>query len=225
MPPTIRANGLNKRFGSQPVLMNATLTLQAGQLTTLVGPSGSGKSTLLAILAGLLRPDDGEVEVLGASLWASRMSDRERERLRRRHCGFVFQHCNLMPALTAQQQLRIALEWASDVPRGEVEQRAVTILTGLGLEQHLNSRPHEMSGGEKQRVAVARALAKDPKVIFADEPTAALDWERNGCAVFELLARAAHERRSTVLVVAHDERIASRSDQVLRIEDGRLQAA
>ena len=204
------------------MLAQASLALRAGQVTTLVGPSGSGKSTLLAILSGLLRPDEGEVDLLGDAIWARGYGDRDRESLRRRHCGFVFQQCNLMPALTARQQLRIALEWASDVPRNEIDPRAVETLVRLGLKDHLQSRPHELSGGEKQRVAVARAVVKMPKIIFADEPTAALDWERNGRGVFDLLAQAAHERGATVLIVAHDQRIADRSDLVLHIEDGRL---
>ena len=130
-----------------------------------------------------------------------------------------------MPALTAEQQLRIALEWASDLPNREIHAQVRETLVRVGLQDHLHSRPNELSGGEKQRVAVARAMAKRPRVIFADEPTAALDWEHNGRSVFDMLARAAHEDGATVLIVSHDPRIAAASDRVLHIEDGHLKEA
>ncbi|HEV3145610.1 MAG TPA: ABC transporter ATP-binding protein [Gemmataceae bacterium] len=222
---TLQAFQLWKSFDNQVVLSDVSLTLNEGQVTLLMGPSGSGKSTLLAILAGLLHPDHGEVHFLGRDIWGGDFSDRDRDDLRRRHCGFIFQQCNLMPALTAEQQLRITLEWASDMPRNEIGQHVRETLVRLGLRDHLHSRPNELSGGEKQRVAVARAMAKRPRVIFADEPTAALDWEHNGRAVFEMLTRAAHEDGATVVIVSHDHRIADRSDRVLHIEDGHLTEA
>src|SRR5687767_3467257 len=117
MSATLRATDLCKRYGSQAVLTDVSLSLASGQVTALVGPSGSGKSTLMAILAGLLAPDSGEVELLGRPVWGRGFSNADRDELRRRHCGFIFQQCNLMPALTARQQLEIALQWASDVPR------------------------------------------------------------------------------------------------------------
>jgi putative ABC transport system ATP-binding protein len=218
----IYAARLSKSYGSLNVLKDVSLSLRAGQITTLMGPSGSGKSTLLSALAGLVRPDKGEVTLLGRSIWKSGLSDRGREEMRRLHCGLIFQQPNLMPALTAQQQLQMALEWASDIPRTDIRRRAVETLTRLGLENHLNARPHHLSGGEKQRVAVARAMAKRPKVLFADEPTAALDWERNGLAVFDMLRGAARDDGAAVLIVSHDHRLAERSDFVLHIEDGRL---
>ncbi|HLW65383.1 MAG TPA: ATP-binding cassette domain-containing protein, partial [Gemmataceae bacterium] len=183
---------------------------------------GSGKSTLLAIMAGLLHPDNGEVHLLGSDVWGPHFTERDRDEMRRRHCGFIFQQCNLMPALTAEQQLRIALEWASDLPTQEIRSQVRETLVRVGLQDHLRSRPNELSGGEKQRVAVARAMAKRPRVIFADEPTAALDWEHNGRGVFDMLAGAAHEDGATVLMVSHDPRIADRCDRVLHIEDGHL---
>jgi putative ABC transport system ATP-binding protein len=222
MSEPLQAFQVWKSFGSQVVLSEVSLALYAGQVTCLMGPSGSGKSTLMAILAGLLHPDSGEVHLLGNDIWARGFSERDRDELRRKHCGFIFQQCNLMPALNAEQQLRIALEWASDVPSHEIGQRVRDTLIRLGLKDQLRSRPHQLSGGEKQRVAVARAMVKRPRVIFADEPTAALDWERNGRGVFDMLCKAAHEDGGTVLIVSHDQRIANRSDRVLHIADGRL---
>jgi putative ABC transport system ATP-binding protein len=221
---TIRASGLCKRFGSTTVLRDVSLEISAGMVTTLIGPSGSGKTTLLAILCGLVRPDEGTVSFLGHDLWHEKRSDEERERLRRRHCGIIFQKSNLLPALTAQQQLEIALDWASDVPRRQMASRARRLLTRVGLGTHLESRPHQLSGGEQQRVAVARALAKRPVVLLADEPTASLDWKENGRQVFRLLRWAAHSPKhpAIVLIVSHDPRIARASDRVLHIADGRL---
>jgi putative ABC transport system ATP-binding protein len=225
MSVTLEAFHLWKSFDWQVVLSDVSLSLHDGQVTLLMGPSGSGKSTLLAILAGLLHPDGGEVHLLGRDVWGHHFSDQDRDEMRRRHCGFIFQQCNLMPALTAEQQLRIALEWASDMPSREINTHVRETLVRVGLQDHLHSRPNELSGGEKQRVAVARAMAKRPRIIFADEPTAALDWERNGRGVFDMLARAAHEDGATVLIVSHDPRIAAASDRVLHIEDGHLTEA
>lgn len=221
---SIRASGLCKSFANTPVLRDVSLEIAPGMVTTIMGPSGSGKTTLLAILCGLVRPDVGSVSFLGLDLWQEGISDGERENLRRRQCGIIFQKSNLLPALTAQQQLEIALEWASDVPRSRIAARAGRLLARVGLGDHRNSRPHQLSGGEQQRVAVARALAKRPAVLFADEPTASLDWKDNGRQVFRLLRRAAHHPKApaTVVIVSHDPRIAKASDRVLHIADGRL---
>jgi putative ABC transport system ATP-binding protein len=208
MEKTIQASQVKKGFGEghqrQEVLAVQVFAAEKGELVFLKGPSGSGKSTLLAVLSGLLQPDQGEVWLLGQPLW--KLSETERETFRLQHCGFIFQAYNLFPALTAQQQLEIALDWASNVPSAEVSRRARERLESLGLSKHLNQRPLEMSGGEKQRVAVARAMAKRPALLFADEPTASLDWE-NAQLVLGLLVRAAHEDHSTVLVVTHDDRL------------------
>jgi ABC-type uncharacterized transport system YnjBCD ATPase subunit len=140
-----------------------------------MGPSGCGKSTLLAVLSGLLKPEEGEVVALGTRLWS--LTDAQREEFRRRYCGFVFQDYNLFPALTARQQLEIAVDWASFLPPKVGHQLAVELLNTFGLRGKTHLRPHQLSGGEKQRVAVARALVKRPALIFADEPTSSLDWE------------------------------------------------
>jgi putative ABC transport system ATP-binding protein len=219
---TIRAQGLGKSFGKgaglTKALSDVSLGIGVGQMTTIIGPSGSGKSTLLAILSGLLRPDTGRVEALGTDLWS--LSDVQREAFRRRHCGFIFQQYNLFAALTAAGQVGIALRWASALPRGETERLGRETLVSLGLGAKLHLRPHELSGGEKQRVAVARALAKKPDLIFADEPTAALDWA-NGQQVIALL-KAACASGVTVVLVCHDPRVIPLSDRVLHLEDGCL---
>jgi putative ABC transport system ATP-binding protein len=196
-----------------------SLDLRRGEITLLMGPSGSGKTTLLAVLSGLLRPDDGQVLALGHDLW--RLPEARREEFRLRHCGFIFQGCNLFPALTAWQQLEMVLCWGLGLTAAEARPRVADMLELLGLAGKARLRPHELSGGEKQRVAIGRALIKEPAFCFADEPTSALDWER-GEQVIELLRAAAHDRGTTVLVVAHDPRIVPLADRVVQLQDGRL---
>jgi putative ABC transport system ATP-binding protein len=212
---TIQACQIKKGFGEgrtrQEVLAVRAFAVCKGELVFLKGPSGSGKSTLLAILSGLLRPDAGDVWLLGQPLWE--LTEREREAFRLRYCGFVFQAFNLFPALTAQQQLEIALEWASEMPPAEIPARARERLETLGLTDQLHLRPTELSGGEQQRVAVARAMAKCPALLFSDEPTGALDWD-NAQVVLELLVRAAREDGTTVLAVTHDERLIFRAREL-----------
>lgn len=223
MENTIEAEHLTKAYGQGPgtyyALRDVSLQLRRGEITALLGPSGSGKSTLLAVLSGLLHPDQGKVRLLGQDVGA--MTDSQMESFRRRHCGFIFQHYNLFPALTACQQLEIALEWASDLPRGGIRQRARDMLASLGLGEKLHLRPLQLSGGEKQRVAVARALVKKPALLFADEPTAALDWD-HGQQVVRLLQKAAREEDAAVLLVSHDPRIVPLVQRVLRMRDGRV---
>jgi putative ABC transport system ATP-binding protein len=221
--PTLQACKLSHAFSEgtsqTPALTDVSLDLYPGQVALLMGPSGSGKSTLLAIVSGLLRPDSGQVLALGQDLWM--MTDRRREEFRRQHCGFIFQGYNLFPALTARQQLEMILRWGEGTPLAEARQRAddMLALLGLGAKGHL--RPHQLSGGEKQRVAIGRALVKQPVFCFADEPTGALDWAR-GQQVIELLCDVAHGHGATVLVVAHDHRLIDYADQVFHLEDGRL---
>src|SRR5690348_13089705 len=207
--PTLRGHRLLRTFGAGPAkttaLRNVSLDLYQGELGLIMGPSGSGKSTLLAALAGLKRPDSGQVVVLGEDLW--RLSDRDRKDFRLRHCGFIFQGYNLFPALTARQQLEIVLRWGPGTKAREARARAEEMLELLGLGRKMHLRPCQLSGGEQQRVAIGRALIKGPALCFADEPTAALDWA-HGRQVIELLRCAARESGATVLVVAHDARLA-----------------
>ena len=221
--PSLLARRVTRTFGSgetrTTALQDVSLDLHSGEFVMLMGPSGSGKSTLLAVLSGLLHPDSGQVFVLGQDLW--RQSEQAREMFRRRHCGFIFQGYNLFPALTARQQLEIVLRWGEGVPGREARRRAGELLSLLGLGKKANLRPGQLSGGEKQRVAIGRALIKEPVFCFADEPTSALDWA-HGEQIIELLRAAAQERGTTVLVVAHDARIVPHVDRVLQLEDGYL---
>ena len=222
--PSLRGRHLMRTFGTGEnatiALHNVSIDLYQGEFALLMGPSGSGKSTLLAALSGLLRPDSGNVLALGEDLW--KMSDRERERFRLRNFGFIFQGYNLFPALTARQQLEMILRWGEGVGRREARQRADEMLSLLGLSKKAKLRPVQLSGGEKQRVAIGRAMIKNPLFCFADEPTSALDWA-HGEQVIELLRGAARDRGTTVLVVAHDHRIEAHVDRVLHLEDGCLE--
>jgi putative ABC transport system ATP-binding protein len=221
--PALQGVHLSRSFGQgetkTTVLHDVSIELFSGQITLLMGPSGSGKSTLLAILSGLLHPDSGRVLSLGQDLWA--LTDQERERFRLRHCGFIFQGYNLFNALTARQQLEMVVRWGEGTSGRDARRRADEMLSLLGLGKKAHLRPTELSGGEKQRVAIGRALIKDPNFCFADEPTSALDWSA-GQHVIELLRSAAHDRGATVLVVAHDSRIIEYVDRVVLMEDGRL---
>jgi putative ABC transport system ATP-binding protein len=207
--------GAHKTYALQGV----SLELRANELNLLMGPSGSGKTTLLAVLSALLRPCDGRVTALGQEIW--RMSEQELERFRLKHCSYVFQGYNLFPALTAREQLEIVLRWGEGVSQREARKRSEAVLSQLGLGNKLHMRPAQMSGGEKQRVAIGRALVKNPSFLFADEPTSALDWE-NGQQVIELLHGVARQRGSTVLVVTHDPRLVSYADRVIEMADGKL---
>jgi putative ABC transport system ATP-binding protein len=227
--PSLRGVRLTRSFGEGAVRMTAlhevSLDLYPGQLALLMGPSGSGKSTLLAVLSGLLAPDSGRVLVRDDEdpelhdLWA--MTAQQREHYRLRNVGFVFQGYNLFPALNARQQLEIVLRWGCNVGRREAVRRSDEMLGLLGLAGKARLMPSELSGGEKQRVAIGRALIKNPSFCFADEPTSALDWT-HGEQVVELLRTAAHERGATVLAVTHDARLLPFADVVFHLEDGRL---
>jgi putative ABC transport system ATP-binding protein len=198
-------------------LRDVSFRLDRGEVGLLMGPSGSGKSTLLAVLSGLLKPDEGKVFALGEDLWA--MSEVEREQFRLQHCGFTFQGYNLFPALTARQQLELVLTLGEQKPVRQARQRAEEVLAILGLADKAHLRPGQLSGGEKQRVALGRALIKSPTFCFADEPTSALDWT-NGEQVVKLLETAAHSDGATVLIVSHDARLIPYADRVFHLEDG-----
>jgi putative ABC transport system ATP-binding protein len=221
--PMLQGLHLTRTFGDgdsmTTALNNVTLEIGSGQLALLMGPSGSGKSTLLAVLSGLLSPDSGRVLALEQDLWA--MSERQRETFRLKHCGFIFQGYNLFSALTARQQLEMVARWGEGASAREARRRADDLLAILGLANKAHLRPTELSGGEKQRVAIGRALMKEPTLVFADEPTSALDWS-HGEQVVELLRNAAHDRGAAVLIVSHDARIVPHADLVFHLEDGKL---
>jgi putative ABC transport system ATP-binding protein len=219
--PHLEARTVTKGFGQGDTrtiaVNNASLQLHRKQLTLLMGPSGSGKSTLLAMISGLLQPDEGQVMAMNEDIWGQ--SKLEMEKFRLKWCSYIFQGCNLFPALTARQQLELVLRWGVGVSGREARDRSMEMLETLGLGKKAHLRPAQLSGGEKQRVAIARALVKQPELLFADEPTSALDWE-NGQSVIELLHKAAHERGAMVLVVTHDARLMTYADRVLHMEDG-----
>lgn len=221
MTALVRAVGVTKEFGTGPnaaqVLQGIDLEIRAGELTLLMGPSGSGKTTLVSILAGLLRPTSGRVELCGAAI--SELSESLVARVRRQHVGFVFQTYNLFPALTALENVALGHRLRGE-PHAEARKSALGALDGVGLGGQTNRRPGDLSSGQKQRVAIARALAGAPRVVIGDEPTAALD----GKAALEVM-RLLQERvtaESAVLVVTHDPRLQPFAHRTLFIEDGRI---
>jgi putative ABC transport system ATP-binding protein len=225
--PALRCVSLVRSFSeggtSRNVIDDVNLDLHRGQITLLMGPSGSGKSTLLALLSGLLSPDRGQVLARENGRWIDvwRLSPRDREQFRLRNCGFIFQGYNLFPALTARQQLEIVLRWGEGLGGREARKRADEMLEVLGLKGKENKKPAQLSGGEKQRVAIGRALIKRPRFCFADEPTSALDWG-SGAVVIDQLQKAAHEYESTIIVVSHDHRLLEHVDVSYHLDDGRL---
>jgi putative ABC transport system ATP-binding protein len=220
----LTAQGLVKRFKTGrtfvEVLKGVDFHARHGDVTMVMGPSGSGKSTLIAALSGLLKPDQGRVNAMGDDLWSRGAGKIDRFRLQ--HCGFIFQGFNLFPALTALQQVTTVLKYQG-LSRSEARRIAVEALDEVGLRPRMNQRPSELSGGEKQRIAIARAIAKRPTLLFADEPTSALDGE-NGQVVIRLLRRAATEHNAAVICVTHDPRLESFADRIIHIEDGRILA-
>jgi len=224
MPVAIQTGALRKTFeqgGSTVVALDSVdVELREGEMTLLMGPSGSGKSTFISALGGLQAPSAGEVVFRGESLWS--LPERRLNQFRREHCGFVFQSGGLFPSLTALQQIAIPLTYVGTARTAAME-KAAAVLAEVGLSDREDALPGEMSGGQNQRVAIARMLAKDPYLIFCDEPTSALDSE-NGAVVARLLQRTARERNAMILCVTHDERLMPFADRVLRIEDGRIVA-
>jgi putative ABC transport system ATP-binding protein len=195
-------------------LAGVDLAVGAGEMLALMGPSGSGKTTLLMVLGGLLHPSSGGVRVDGQDLRP--MTEEERARLRLSRMGFIFQSYNLFPALTALENVQLALAL-----KGRTLAEAEALLRQVGLGARLRGYPAQLSGGEKQRVAIARALAGSPGVVLADEPTAALD-SAHGQAVVQLLREIAHHQGRAVVVVTHDPRVSQLADRVVTIEDGRI---
>ena len=213
----IVARGLQKTYGRTPALAGADLTIGAGEVVAIMGPSGSGKSTLLHCIAGIIAPDAGTVSYDGREL--SAMSDAERSALRRTEFGFVFQFGQLVPELSCRENVALPLR-LDGTPRKVAERRADELLDALEVGGVAKQRPGTVSGGEGQRVAVARALVTDPRVVFADEPTGALD-SLNGERVMELLTAAARERDTAVVLVTHETRVAAYSDREVVVRDGR----
>ena len=219
----LQARDLSRQvvFGGQPlvILAGINLILHAGDTLAIVGRSGSGKSTLLGLLAGLDLPSHGDVLLAGQSLAA--LDEDGRARLRQQQIGFVFQNFQLLPALTALENVMLPLELAG--LRGAREQ-AAAMLARVGLAHRLGHYPRHLSGGEQQRVALARAFVGEPKLLFADEPTGNLDAD-TGAQVIELLFTLNREQDTTLVLVTHDASLAARCERVLRLEQGKLTEA
>ncbi|MFI2778465.1 ABC transporter ATP-binding protein [Streptomyces sp. ALB3] len=213
----LAARDLHKAYGSTPALDGASFSVHAGEVVAVMGPSGSGKSTLLHCLAGIVTPDSGTISYGDREL--SAMSDAERSALRRSDFGFVFQFGQLVPELTCLENVALPLR-LDGVKRKEAERTARQWLERLEVEDVAGQRPGQVSGGQGQRVAVARALVASPKVIFADEPTGALD-SLNGERVMELLTESARLANTAVVLVTHEARVAAYSDRDIVVRDGR----
>jgi putative ABC transport system ATP-binding protein len=220
----VRCRAITKSFpagaGIVEVLHGIDFAIPAGELTMLVGPSGCGKTTLISIIAGILTPTSGEVEISGNPI--TRMSDAQKVAFRRNNIGFIFQQYNLLPALTAAENAGIPLV-AAGTPLARATGAAAAILERIGLSAHLGKLPNQLSGGQQQRIAIARALVHAPRLIVCDEPTAALDAEA-GQTVLEILKDAALGPDRAVIVVTHDTRIYRFADRIASMEDGRISA-
>jgi putative ABC transport system ATP-binding protein len=217
-PPVVAASGLARRYGAGDTAVDAlrgvSLSIPRGQLTAVMGPSGSGKSTLMHILAGLDKPSSGTVEIDGVDL--TKLKDSDLTKLRRRHIGFVFQFFNLLPMLTAEENVTLPLSIAGTKPSGEWLEE---LLDATGLSDRRRHRPAELSGGQQQRVAVARALVSRPTVLFADEPTGNLD-SQTSAEILGLLRSAVDTYGQTTVMVTHDPGAATIADRVLFLGDG-----
>jgi putative ABC transport system ATP-binding protein len=217
MNPLLSGIDLDKSFGPTKALDGAGMDLWPGEVVAVMGPSGSGKSTMLHCLAGIIRPDSGKVVYDGREL--STMPDTERSALRRSEFGFVFQFGQLVPELTCLENVALPMRLGG-IKRAEAERRAKQWMDRLEVGDVTAKRPGEVSGGQGQRVAVARALVTQPKVVFADEPTGALD-SLNGERVMTLLVEAARHTNAAVLLVTHEPRVAAYSDREVVVRDGK----
>ena len=214
----VQAKEIHRVYGEGETAVHAlngcSLDVAYGNLTAIMGPSGSGKSTMMHILAGLDRPTSGTVEIEGADI--TRMNDNELTKLRRQHVGFIFQFFNLLPMLTAEENIRLPLELAG----GKIDGAWVDeVIKRTGLDDRRSHRPSELSGGQQQRVAIARALVSKPTVIFADEPTGNLDSATSG-EILDVLRDMVVSFGQTIVMVTHDARAASIADRILFLADG-----
>lgn len=212
------AGDLHKAYGPTPALDGASFSIHPGEVVAVMGPSGSGKSTLLHCLAGIVRPDSGSIRYNGRELTG--MSDAERSTLRRTEFGFVFQFGQLVPELTCTENVALPLR-LTGVKRKVAERTAQEWMERLEVADAGRKRPGEVSGGQGQRVAVARALVTSPRVIFADEPTGALDT-LNGERVMELLTESSRDTNAAVVLVTHEARVAAYSDREVIVRDGKV---
>jgi putative ABC transport system ATP-binding protein len=211
---------LGGKSAQTTVLRGINLDIAPGRMTLLVGPSGCGKTTLISIIAGMLSPDLGSVDVFGTSI--TDVARHDLPRFRSQMIGFVFQKSNLLPALSALENAAVPL-LVTGVNKRQAQRRAGAMLERLGLSAHLHKSPDELSGGQQQRVAIARALIHAPRLLLCDEPTASLDWE-SGEGVMRLLRDIAVQADRAVIVVTHDSRIFPFADRIVHMSDGRIAA-
>ncbi len=222
MPPAIGVRDLQYAYGKgalrKSVLADINLDIHRGEIVILTGPSGSGKTTLLSLMGGLRSVQSGSLKVLGQELCGAK---KHQLVAIRSQIGYIFQAHNLLDCLTAQQNVRMSLRLHPEISSAERTRRTVAMLEAVGLGSRLDYYPDSLSGGQKQRVAIARALVSQPKLVLADEPTAALD-SKSGRDVVEILQRLAKEQGCTILLVTHDNRILDIADRIIQMEDGRL---
>ncbi len=204
---------------ARPVLDIPHWEVPDGAQVLLRGVSGSGKTTLLNILAGLLPPTAGQVQVLGEDLY--RLGEARRDRFRTRHIGYIFQMMNLLPMLNASENVQLPMQFAGDLPPAERHQRALQLLAQVGLSEHARHRPVQLSTGQQMRVAIVRALANNPAIVLADEPTAALD-AASGQVVMDLLQQTCQQRGAILIVASHDPALSERFTQTVYLEHGQL---
>lgn len=225
--PVVEIRNISKHFGEGmtrvDALRDVSLDIHAGTVVGLRGPSGSGKSTLLNVIGCIVEPNSGRMSLNGEKVFDGRWLRSDLRRLRLDKIGFIFQSHNLLPFLTAWENVAVAKVLAG-TGANAARKHALDLLAYLGVEKRANAMPGQLSGGEAQRIAIARALANDPRIILADEPTAALDSQRAG-AVMDLLRKVAEEHRSAVIVVTHDEKIFGRFDHIFTLRDGALETA
>ena len=218
----IKVENLNQFLGKKAlrlqILFDINLAIQPGEIVIMTGPSGSGKTTLLTLIGGLRSIQDGSLKFLGKELCGA--SNEELVKVRR-HIGYIFQAHNLLDFLTARQNVQMSLELHKNISSKEAHQKAEAILNAVKLGDRVNYYPSDLSGGQKQRVAIARALVSHPKLVLADEPTAALD-STTGRDVVNLMQQLAREQNCAILMVTHDNRILDIADRIIHMEDGRL---
>jgi putative ABC transport system ATP-binding protein len=220
--PVIAIRGLNHHFGQgelkKQVLYEINLEIQAGEVVIMTGPSGSGKTTLLSLMGGLRSIQDGSLKILGQEMHG--IGKGKMLKVRRR-IGYIFQANNLLKFLTAKQNVQMSLELHEEYLQGDMGAKAIAMLESVGLGDRVDYYPQDLSGGQKQRVAIARALVSHPRLVLADEPTAALD-KQSGRDVVEIMQKLAKEQGCTILLVTHDNRILDIADRIVNMEDGRL---
>ncbi|MGF1490287.1 MAG: DevA family ABC transporter ATP-binding protein [Prochloraceae cyanobacterium] len=218
----IAIKNLDHFFGEgllrKQILFKIDLTLKSGEIVIMKGPSGSGKTTLLTLMGALRSPQSGSLQVLGQELVGA---SKNKMVAIRRQIGYIFQAHNLLECLTARQNVQMSIELHNNLSSLEAKQKSIAMLEAVGLGDRIEYYPQNLSGGQKQRVAIARALVSHPKLVLADEPTAALD-SKSGRDVVEIMQRLAKELGSTILIVTHDNRILDVADRIVEMEDGRL---